>query len=406
MLKTKSQMPDRIVISGLGIISSIGIGVEECISSLKLERSGIGKLKYFDSIHKDEIPVAEVKASSDELYEMADVKDEEVYTRTSLLGMIAAKEALRDSGLNKSETENAGMVSATTVGGMVKSENHYLDFLQNNNSNKYIGTHDCGDSTEKIANFLGIKGYRTTISTACSSGANAMMHGARLIRHSIVDKVIVGGTDALSRFTLNGFNTLMILDRTQCHPFDENRNGLTIGEGAAYLVIESEKSFKGSGRKCYGYLSGYSNANDAYHQTASSPEGTGAIIAMRNALDKAGLKPEDIDYINAHGTGTINNDLTEGVALQEIFKGNIPPMSSTKPYTGHTLGAAGSVEAVFSLLAINKGFLLPNLNFKIRMKELDFSPVESFQDGKEIKNVLSNSFGFGGNNTTLIFSKE
>ncbi len=399
-------MSDRIVISGIGIVSSIGIGMDECIDSLKKERSGIGKLKYFDSIHKDEIPVAEVKASSDELMAKAELSENRVYTRTALMGMLAAKEAVNDSGITAKETELAGVVSATTVGGMVKSENLYLDFLNIDNSNEYIGTHDCGDHTEKIASYLGLMGYRTTISTACSSAANAIMHGARLIHHGILDKVIVGGTDALSRFTLNGFNTLMILDRNTCHPFDENRNGLTIGEGAAYLVLESEKSAKATAKKFYGYLSGYANANDAYHQTASSPEGTGAILAMTNAMKLAGLSPGQIDYINAHGTGTINNDLSEGVAIQEIFGKNIPPLSSTKPYTGHALGAAGSIEAIFSLLAINHGFLLPNMNFKTQMKELDFSPVLSFQDGKTINNVLSNSFGFGGNNTTLIFSKE
>lgn len=399
-------MSDRIIISGLGIVSSIGVGLDECIASLRNEKSGIGKLKHFDSIHKDEIPVAEVEPSSDELISLLGIKDSRGYTRTTLLGMYAAREAMDDAGIMDDGSDRLGLISATTVGGMVKSENHYLNFLENDKSNDYIGTHDCGDSTEKIADYLNIIGYRSTISTACSSAANAIMYGARLIRHGILDKVVVGGTDALSKFTLNGFNTLMILDRNKCHPFDEHRNGLTIGEGAAYLVIQSEKSFEASGARKYGYLSGWANANDAYHQTASSPEGTGAIFAMTKALETAGLKPDDIDYINAHGTGTINNDLSEGIAIQSIFNDNIPPVSSTKPYTGHALGAAGSVEAVFSMLAINNGFLLPNLNFNEKMKELDFSPVTSFRDDQQINNVLSNSFGFGGNNTTLIFSKE
>jgi 3-oxoacyl-[acyl-carrier-protein] synthase-1 len=231
------------------------------------------------------------------------------------------------------------------------------------------------------------------------------MFGAQLIKAGFLDRVIAGGTDSVTKFTLNGFNTLMILDKNGCRPFDENRAGLTLGEGAAYIVLESEKAVRSRNKKVLSTLTGYGNANDAYHQTASSPEGTGAWMAMEKALAISGLKPDEIDYINVHGTGTLNNDLSEGIALQKIFSENVPSFSSTKPYTGHTLGAAGAIEAVISILSLNHNILFPNLRFETPMKELYITPLSKVVKDVEIKNVLSNSFGFGGNNSTLIFSK-
>jgi 3-oxoacyl-[acyl-carrier-protein] synthase-1 len=268
-----------------------------------------------------------------------------------------------------------------------------------------IVNHDCGDSTERIADFLGITGFMTTISTACSSSANSIMFGAQLIKAGFIDRVIAGGTDSVTRFTLNGFNTLMILDKNGCKPFDENRAGLTLGEGAAYVVLESEEIVTSRNKKTLAELAGYGNANDAYHQTASSPEGIGAFLAMEKALKFAGLSPGTIDYINVHGTGTQNNDLSEGIALQKIFGEKMPEFSSTKSYTGHTLGAAGAVEAVISILSINNGILFPNLRFETPMKELNIKPLTKVRKGVEVRNILSNSFGFGGNNSTLILSK-
>ncbi|MBE9481232.1 MAG: beta-ketoacyl-[acyl-carrier-protein] synthase family protein, partial [Bacteroidetes bacterium] len=329
------------------------------------------------------------------------------YTRTALLGMIAAKEAVISSGIKDISEVRTGLVSATSVGGMDKSENFFSSFIQDNQSGKLIDivTHDCGDSTEKIADFLGIKDYITTISTACSSSANSIMFGARLIKNGILDRVIVGGTDSLTKFTLNGFNTLMILDKTGCKPFDNNRDGLTLGEGAGFLVLESERAVNSANKEILCELKGYNNSCDAYHQTASSPEGYGAYLAMKGAIDMSRLSTKKIDYINAHGTGTVNNDLSEGKAIEKIFDNKIPKLSSTKSFTGHTLGAAGGIEAVLSVLSIKHQTIFPNLNFGQQMKELNFSPLTSLIKNVKINNVLSNSFGFGGNNTTLIFSR-
>ncbi len=291
---------------------------------------------------------------------------------------------------------------------MDRSENFSKESLGNPQKGHLIDivNHDCGDSTERIADFLGISGFMTTISTACSSSANSIMFGAQLIKAGHLDRVIAGGADSVTKFTLNGFNTLMILDKSGCRPFDENRAGLTLGEGAAFVVLESEEIIKSRNKKIMAELTGYGNANDAYHQTASSPEGTGAWLAMEKALWLSGLHPEDIDYVNVHGTGTQNNDLSEGIAMQKIFGKNMPPFSSTKSYTGHTLGAAGALETVISVMSINHGVLFPNLRFETPMKELSISPVTKVIKELNVRNVLTNSFGFGGNNSTLIISKS
>ncbi|MCL2247373.1 MAG: beta-ketoacyl-[acyl-carrier-protein] synthase family protein, partial [Lentimicrobiaceae bacterium] len=218
-----------------------------------------------------------------------------------------------------------------------------------------------------------------------------------------------------TKFHLNGFNSLMILDRQPCRPFDASRSGINLGEGAAYIVMERESNMRLSeieplkirNRKSFCLLSGYANTCDAYHQTASAPDGEGAYLAMKQALERAQLSPEQIDYINAHGTGTENNDLSEGIAIMRLFGEKIPPVSSTKAFTGHTTSAAGGVEAVISILALQHNFIPTNLNFSERMPELSFIPVneDNIQYISKINHILSNSFGFGGNDTALIFSK-
>jgi len=397
-------MENTIYVTGIGIVASIGTNVDECLSSLLAKQTGIADIQILDTFHKGTFKVGEVKLSNEALMSKLQIPQSEYtnYTRTALLGMMAAKEALDNSGIDLNDGFRTAFISATTVGGMDKTEHHYND--KNNNSG-FVQTHSCGDSTDKIADYLSLNDYRTTISTACSSAANAVMHGARLIQNGIVDRAVVGGVDALSRFTLNGFNTLMILDTDFCKPFDCNRRGLNIGEGAGYIVIESNKTLKASNKRHICRLTGYANANDAYHQTASSPEGEGAFTAMSQALAMSGLQLSEIDYINAHGTGTSNNDMSEGVAIKRVFGDAIPYFSSTKSYTGHTLAAAAGVEAVFSCLSIAKGLVYPNLNFKDEIPELQMSPQTELITGADIKNVLSNSFGFGGNNSTLIFSK-
>ena len=393
-----------VSITGMGIISSVGNNLEENLLGLINQKVGLNQISHINTIHKNKIKVGEIKYTNNELIDILDFNKTNKYSRTELLGSIAANEAIKNSGIKSINQYKTGLISATTVGGMVNTEKYYLSNKIENQSKNYIKSHHAGRSTEIIADSLNITDYISTISTACSSAANAIMLGARLIKSNQLDRVIVGGTDSLSKFTINGFNTLMLLSEKECMPFDKNRSGLNLGEGAAYLVLESEKIIKKEKKKVIAKISGYANANDAFHQTGSSEKGDGAYIAIKKAIEIANIKTDDIDYINMHGTATINNDLSEGEAVKRIFS-SIPPFSSTKPYTGHTLAAAGAIEAVFSILALNNNTIFPNLNFKNKMPELNISPVTEITY-KNLRNVLSNSFGFGGNCTALIFSKN
>lgn len=398
-------MPRRIFVTGLGIITGIGNNLAETKDSLFHLRTGIGKIQFLDTNLTDEIPVSEVKCSLEECFQLAGIPVTEGYSRNALLGIIAAKEAYRDARIGDFPGLRTGLISGTTVGGMDRCELYYEDFLTNDSRNIYIDSYDCADSTEKIADILEIKDYLTTISTACSSSANAIQLGARMIRNDDLDRVVAGGTESLTKFHLNGFNALKILDKEPCKPFDEKRNGINLGEGAAYIVLESEESVKQSGKPVICELTGWGNSCEAFHQTASSPDGIGAYLAMKKALEMSGLNVADIDYINAHGTGTDNNDISEGRAIEKLFGTEVPPISSTKPYTGHTTSAAGSTEAIIAILCLLEQVIWPNLNFSQPMKELHFTPVKELLKDKMIDHVMTNSFGFGGNDTSLIFSR-
>ena len=365
-------------------------------------RSGVGLLQYLKTGHK-EFPVGEVKLTDAEMRARLSIADDVITTRTALMGMLALEEALQDAGLTADMLPKIGFISGTTVGGMDMSEQFYLDYINSEAHKEYIAAHDCGSCTEMTARHFGKFAFVTTLSTACSSAANAIILGANMIRCGEADIVVVGGSECITKFHLNGFNSLMILDTEPCRPFDATRNGLNLGEGAAYLVLESEESAKRRGAKTQALLSGYGNACDAFHQTASSPEGEGAYLAMKEALELAEIQPSDIDYINAHGTGTPNNDTSESQAMIRLFDGKVPPVSSTKPFTGHTTSASGSIEAVFCVLALQHGFLPVNLNWSQPM-ENGIVPV-SQPSKKALKHVLCNAFGFGGNDSSLLLSK-
>lgn len=396
---------NRVAITGMGIISSIGNTVEDNLHALLNNKKGIAPIVNINTRHKNEIKVGEVLKTNTELAESLNLPKTHNYSRTALLGCISAKQAIENASITDIKTCKTGLISSTSVGGMDMTEKHFQQYSTNSESKKFIGSHHAVDSTEKIAAYLGITEFTTTISTACSSAANAIMLGARLIKSGQLDRVIVGGTDGLAKFTINGFKTLMILSDTDCEPFDNNRKGLNLGEAAAYLVLESDAVVKRDKKNALAYLAGYGNANDAFHQTASSENGEGAFLAMSKALKVAQLQPENIDYINAHGTATPNNDLSEGRAIQRIFGETIPDFSSTKAFTGHTLAAAGAIEAVYSILALQHHVMFPNLNFKTAIPELNMVPLKEVTE-KPLNYVLSNSFGFGGNCSTLIFSKS
>jgi 3-oxoacyl-(acyl-carrier-protein) synthase len=389
----------EIWITGLGIISAIGNNSQECLESLQAGKSGIGKMNHLDTRHREEFVAGEINLSNKELAARCSVITD--LPRTTLLALHAAKEAVAMAALEKDLLKKSGLILGTTVGGMDRTERFYPDRVS---ANEYIKTHPCGYCTRLVAEILGIRGYTNTISTACSSSANAIMLGSRLIKQGVADIIVAGGSDALSVFTFNGFRTLMILDPEPCRPFSADRKGLNLGEGAAFVVLESKEHAIQRNVKGMCRLAGYGNCNDAYHQTASSPDGRGPFKAMKEAIDTAGIKTSDIDYINVHGTGTDNNDLTEGIAIRKIFGDTIPDLSSTKSFTGHCLGAAGAIEAVFSVYAIVQNEVYANLRFNAPLDESNIVPVKTLKK-KEVKHVLSSSFGFGGCDTSLVFSK-
>lgn len=401
-------MRERIAITGMGVISAIGNNADECLDALLHHRSGIASMRYLRSVHH-EFPVGEVKLSCEEMIRLlgsslpSHITDLATLSRTALMGAIAVGEALRSAQLGGSD--RAALLSGTTVGDMDKTEDCYGDCDHNADHCEYIATHSCGTSTECIAEcYPGQFNMVTTLSTACSSAMNAILLGARLIESQRAQVVVAGGSESLTRYHLNGFKSLMILDQEPCRPFDDTRAGLNLGEGAAYLVLESESHAMGRGCKPLAVLSGAGNRCDAFHQTASSSNGEGAFLAMSEALKTAQLHPCDIDYINAHGTGTPNNDASECEALKRVFGNQVPPFSSTKPFTGHTTSASGAIEAAFCIMALEHQFLPVNLNWANPMQD-GLRPATSATPTKAIEHILCNAFGFGGNDSSIVISR-
>ncbi len=399
MVKSGININTNVVVTGLGIISSIGNNLNECVNSLRNEQTGIRPIQHLNSVHKNDFVAGEIPLSNKELAEYIDSYDD--LPRTTLLALIAAKEALESANFNSFNSGRNGIILGTTVGGMDKTERSYLKGIH---PTEYIPSHHCGFTTSYIGKHFGIRYYSNTISTACSSAANAIMLGARMIKNNLLDTVLVGGSDSLSLFTFNGFRSLMILDQEPCKPFSDDRKGLNLGEGAAFLFMESSESAKKRGVKELCEVAGYGNCNDAFHQTASSPDGRGPYKAMNTAIKISKISEKEIDYVNVHGTGTDNNDLTEAIALKNIFREGMPDFSSTKSFTGHCLGAAGAIEAVFSATSILYNEIYSNLRFSQPIGNYNLIPVTKYYK-KQVKNVLSNSFGFGGCDTSLLFSK-
>ena len=375
-------MSSRILITGFGVVSSIGRDKQECLQSLREGRRALALPRYLKTSLR--LPVGEVP-----------VENRPGVPRTALLGEMALREAVLQANLSTSDLQKAALISGTTVGGMDLTEAAFPT---------YAGRHDCGASTEDIADAFGGFSMATTLSTACSSAANALMLGANLIRAGKAEIVAAGGSECLSDYHLNGFNALMILDGEFCRPFDKTRAGLNLGEGAAFLILESEASAAKRGVKSVAELAGYANACDAFHQTASSPDGEGAFLAMQGALKMAGLQPADVDYINAHGTGTPNNDRSESAALRRVFGKIIPPVSSTKGFTGHTTSASGSIEAAFCLLAMQHGFLPASAGWQEADPDC-IVPYTALGENKTVDIALCNAFGFGGNDSSFILKK-
>ena len=388
----------------MGVISSIGKDLNKNLESLRNSNSGIDKPKYFQSKYASSFSFGEVNISTKTLQEQLGLSEEKGLTRTDLFAFKAFEEAINDAKLSKQEISSfdTALISSSTIGGMCLTDQLYEDANLKSQSSEFLNSYGCSAHTLRLTKKYQIKGFTDTINTACSSSANAIMLGTRLIKSGRVKRAIVGGADSLAKYTVNGFNALKILSESPCKPFDENRCGLTLGEGAAYLVLESEEVV--ANKKTYAQVLGYGNANDAFHTSTISDDAVGVISSISQALESAKLAPNKIDYINAHGTGTRNNDFVELFGLSKIFN-KVPPFNSTKSYTGHTLGAAGAIEAIFSILSINNNELYQSLNINTPISKFNLAPIEKHETGIDINYVLSNSFGFGGNCTSLILSK-
>lgn len=391
----------NIGINGIGIISAIGNDTEQVRSSLLSGSTGVGEMKFLQTAHRA-LPVGEVKFSNEEMMRMLGLPENITVCRTVLMGALAIRQALKDAPVPKDvDAKRICLICGTTVGGMDVTESHYDSLMNSDACLSLMKTHDCGACTEQMAELAGLAGVQVcTISTACSSALNAISLGARMLEGGEVDYVVAGGSEALSLFHLNGFNSLMILDKERCRPFDATRAGLNLGEGAAFLVMS--RSVNEEAR--YGYVTGWGNRCDAFHQTASSDDGLGARLCMQDALHMAGMLPSEIQYINAHGTGTPNNDRSESAAIRQVFGEELPLVSSTKSLTGHTTSASGSIETALCLMAMQEGIAPAAMG----CDNADAETVPVLKENKAIslKHVLCNSFGFGGNDSALVLSAE
>lgn len=368
----------RIAITGIGIVSALGIGKEANRDQLLAHTSHVSAARILPTTH-GEWPVGEVGLTNEELAAKAGKIAQGVASRNILLGLLAASEALTDAKLLPEMKASMPLINGTTVGGMDQTERYYPLWKAGDYSSiDAIYSHEAGKTAETIAEKLGMT-QSTTVSTACSSALNAMIHAAGLIRTGKANRVMAGGTEALTLFHANGFSSLGILSNTICKPFADDRDGINLGEGAAYLVLENADEAEKRGAHIYGYLAGYANRCDAYHQTASSPEGDGAYDAMSRALEMSGLRSDEIAYLNAHGTATPNNDASEMQAIRRVFGTHLPIIESTKPLTGHTTSASGSIEVIFSLLKMH-------------------------QEGYAA--AMSNAFGFGGNDSSVVLTTD
>ncbi len=395
-----------VLITGTGMITNLGDTVPENLQAILEERQALCAPEILQTRHREEMVVGEIRKTNGQLAAMLGLPAEG-FSRTTLLGILAVREALQGLPAQQRLQKRIAFINATTVGGMSDVENFYGDMISAATEGdflSYIDSLDCADCTQRIADYFDLTGFQCTISTACSSSANALQLGARMIENGEADIAICGGTDALTRFTLNGFNALKNVDKQPTRPFDQHRNGLNLGEGAAYLILESEASARERGATPVTTLAGYGNTNEAHHPTAPSPDGAGALLTMQEALAVAGLDKEAIDYINAHGTATLGNDLSEGTAIERLFgRRNCPYFSSTKAFTGHTLAASGAVGAIVCCLAIQGSFIPPNLRFETPMEEIGIVPQKTLRRDTPVHYALANSFGFGGNNVSLIF---
>jgi len=407
----------RVVITGVGLVIPTGIGTETAWKSVCEGKSGIGPLTRFDPNGFETKIAGEVRGFNAEAYvEKKEIKKMDLFIQYALA---ATKEALEDSQL-KITPENCdriGVIVGTGLGGLPTIEKYHQILLEKGPSRIspfFIPMLIANMASGQIAIQFGAKGPNTCIVTACATGAHCIGDAFRAILYGDANAVITGGTEAnITPLTISGFNAMKALStrneepQKACRPFEKNRDGFVVGEGSGILILEELEFALKRNAKIYGEIIGYGYSGDAYHITAPPPDGEGAARCMRMAIKDAGLKPEDVDYINAHGTSTPLNDLTETIAIKTVFGEHARKVcvSSTKSMTGHLLGAAGSTEAIFALLAIRDGIIPPTINYDVPDPECDLDYVPNRARHQSLNVTMSNAFGFGGTNATLIFRR-
>ena len=400
----------RVAVTGLGIISAIGESIPTFKEGLFSGKCGIGPVTLFNTKGFPCEKAAEIRKEPLPLpFESREIRRA---SRCDLLGMIAAGEALYDSGLNLDEIDTAaiGVVLGGGAGGMLSWETYRRAVWSKKSRPRpslLLPVAQCA-LTDLIAGTYGIAGHRATISTACSSSATSIGYGFDLVRSGAQKIIVTGGSESLSELTFAGFNSLRVMDPNHCRPFDRNRRGLSLGEGAAILILEDYESAQDRGAAIYAEVLGYATNSDAFHMTSPDPEAKGMRRVMTRALESAGLRPEAINYINAHGTATPINDQMETRAIKGVFgeKGARDlAISSTKSMVGHCLGAAGALEAVATILALCEQVVPPTIHLDEPDPDCNLDYVPNRSRPQEISYALSNSFAFGGNNTSVVFGR-
>ena len=389
----------RVVVTGLGAVSPHGIGVKAYWSGLA---SGACAIRPLSVIETDgfrcriggEVP-ERVGGSTRR-------------SRADRFALAAAEEALSDAGLGAGERDEAALVVGAVGGGMLEAEEWYWAASRGGDARLVPAVRSvlpCAHA-DTLAARLRVRGPRHTVVTACSSGAVAVAEAATLIAEGVVDVAVAGGVDSITRICFMGFNALKLLDLAPCRPFDRDRRGMSIGEGAGFLVLEEVAAARARGARAYAELAGFGMTTDAYHITAPEPEGDGMVRAIRAALRAARVSPTAVTYVNAHGTGTPQNDRVEARALERVFGEGALLVSSTKSMIGHTMAAAGSLEAIATVLALGHGVVPPTANLETPDPDVHFDCVARTPRDATLDCAISNSFGFGGQNVTLLFRRR
>ena len=409
-------MDKRVVVTGLGAISPIGNDVNEIWKSIEEQKCGIDEITAFDTTSFKTKLAGEIKNYDGLKY--FDVKQTKRLDKVSQYAIIAAREAFKDSKITKDDTDfdNIGIFVGSGIGGIETIQKQCEINAQKGNSRvspMFIPMGIVNMPAGNIAIDLGLKGESMSIVTACSSATHSIGEAYRAIKHGYEEVILAGGCEApICQVGLAGFENMKALsnstDKTRASiPFDKERSGFVMGEGAAVIVLEEMEHAKKRGAHIYAEVIGYGATSDAYHITSPAPNGEGGARAMQRAIDDAKISPEDIDYINAHGTSTHLNDLTETMAIKTVFKDYAKKVkvSSTKGNTGHLLGAAGSIEAIISIKAMENSLIPPTINYKVPDEECDLNIVPNNPIKQDINIVMSNSLGFGGHNASIILKK-